>query len=235
MTVTAPTTRALADFLAANRMPGQRSMNAISLLRRERGRRNTPAPTPRPLAARASEWLLGRVVAEVERRGGETQIEGLYSTECLEVVDKQDGMVLAHAEGWRAYGRQRARRVSLSYLWGRDDAGSGPWAVRVAGNVTTVAEALEWLTPAAVKQAMARGLRVRRQGDVYAVETNQVHDGRGVDALPESHVWRPDTRHLVHRPEDRRRHRPLRLPYPVRFVPQTAYAMGRSGGRVDAD
>ncbi|MDI6521696.1 hypothetical protein QMA61_36590 [Streptomyces coelicoflavus] len=31
------------------------------------------------------------------------------------------------------------------------------------------------------------------------------------------------------------KHRPLRLPYPVRFVVQSAYEMGRSGARGNGD
>ncbi|MFF8618962.1 hypothetical protein [Streptomyces sp. NPDC015350] len=173
---------------------------------------------------------------EIERRGGETEIEGNYGTVYLEMVDRHEGMVLIHAEGWRTYGhRHPARWASLSYLWGPDDAGAGPWAARVPGTVTTVAGALSWLTPAKVKRAEAKGLRVRRQGDVYAIETTKAHDGKGADWLPESHMWRSTTRYLLHRPKDGRRHRPLRLPWPVRFVPQTAYTMGRTSTRANAD
>jgi hypothetical protein len=176
------------------------------------------------------------VYREIRRRGGETEIEGTYGTEYLTIADRAGRLVLAHAEGWRSYGkRQPARRASLSYLWGPDDAGSGPWAVRVPGTITTVAAALDWLTPAAVKEAQQEGRRVRRQGDVYAVETTARRDGRGLADLPDSHEWRPTTRTLVHRPEDGRKHRPLRLPFPVEFIPQRAYEMGRSGARGAAD
>ncbi|MEU5958152.1 hypothetical protein [Streptomyces sp. NPDC047525] len=224
---------ALATHLAEHQMPGQRSKTAITLLRRERARRNAPMSTPPPLRERARERLLKRIDQEIEHRGGETLIEGNFGNTYLEISDRRDRLVLAHAEGWRAYGKQSARRSRLSYLWGPDDTGSGPWAVRVPGTVTTVADALEWLTPTEVKKARDKGLRVRRQGDVYAVETTPAHDGKGV--LPDSHDWRPKTRHLVHQPEDGRRHRPLRLPWPVRFVAQTAYEMGRTNTRGDAD
>jgi hypothetical protein len=125
------------------------------------------------------------------------------------------------------------RYVELAYLYGTDDA--GPWAVRVPGTVRSVAEGLSWLTPAAVAKAQAEGRRVRRQGDVYAVETTARRDGRGVADLPEAHEWRASTRYLVHNPDDGRKHRPLRLPYPVEFIPQRAYEMGRSGARGAAD
>ncbi|MFD3422464.1 hypothetical protein [Streptomyces decoyicus] len=226
---------ALAAHLSAHGLPGQRSATAITLLRRRRARRNQPSPEPAPLAERAGARRHAAVMREIRRRGGETAIEGRYGTVHLALVDRSGGMVLAHTEGWRAYGKSPARRMSLSYLWGPDDAGSGPWAVRVPGTVTTVDGALEWLTPAEVTRALARGRRVRRQGDVYAVETTRAHDGTGAGWLPPSHEWRPGTRFLVHRPDDGRRHRPVRLPWPVRFVQQTAYEMGRTGSRANAD
>lgn len=225
---------ALALYLAERRMPGQRSKTAITLLRRERRRRTSPQPALPPLADRARARRWASIMDEISRRGGETEIVGNFGTTYLEIADRHDGMVLLHAEGWRSYGRQPARTVRLSYLWGPDDAGSGPWAVRIPGTVTTVTDAVDWLTPAAVKNAQARGLRVRRQGDVYAVETTRAHDGHGSELLPASHEWRP-TRFLVHKPEDGRRHRPLRLPWPVRFVRQSAYEMGRTNTRGDAD
>ncbi|AWI32654.1 hypothetical protein [Streptomyces tirandamycinicus] len=226
---------ALAAHLAAHHMPGQRSKTAIARLRLERRRLNAPLPTTRPLPERAHDRLWTSAIREIRRRGGETEIESNYGTADLEITDRKNRMVLMHAEGWRRYGKQPARRAQLSYLWGPDDAGSGPWAVRVPGTVTTVADALEWLTPADVKKALEKGLRVRRQGDVYAVETTPAHDGRGVELLPESHEWRPATRYLVHRPEDGRRHLPVRLPWPVRFVQQSAYGMGRTSARAAAD
>ncbi|MFC8538080.1 hypothetical protein ACFUJY_29770 [Streptomyces sp. NPDC057249] len=226
----------LAAHLAKHGMPGQRSKTAIARLRRERERRTLPPRKPLPLPDRVLERQLAAVAQEIQRRGGETAIAGRTSLACLTISDRRDGLVLVHAEGWRHYSRRvPARYARLSYLWGPDDAGSGPWAVRVAGTITTVADALDWLTPADVKKAQDRGLHVRRQGDVYAIQTTARRDGEGAELLPESHEWRPSTRYLVHRPEDGRRHRPLRLPWPVRFVQQTAYGMGRTNSRSDAD
>lgn len=225
----------LASHLAEHDFPGRRSQRAIATLRAERRRRNAPIPVRVPLSQRVHTWLLDRATAEIHRRGGETEIKGKYGTTYVDISDRQNRMVLMHAEGWRAYGRSPARWVGLSYLWGPDDAGSGPWAVRVPGTVTTVADAVSWLTPATVKKAQQQRLRVRRQGDVYAIETTPGDDGNGADRLPKSHEWRHETRHLLHRPEDGRRHRALRLPWPVQFVPQTAYEMGRTNRRADAD
>ncbi|MGC4950998.1 hypothetical protein ACLQ2N_33005 [Streptomyces sp. DT224] len=226
----------LAAHLAEHGMPGQRSKTAITRLRRDRERRTLSPPKPQPLAARLRARQLAAATQEIRRRGGETAITGRTSLARLKITDRRDGLVLVHAEGWRHYSsRVPARYARLSYLWGPDDAGSGPWAVRVAGTITSVADALDWLTPADVKKGLEKGLRVRRQGDVYAIETTPKRDGDGAALLPESHEWRPSTRYLVHRPEDGRRHRPLRLPWPVRFVQQTAYGMGRTNSRSDAD
>ncbi|WP_329317191.1 hypothetical protein OG723_44375 (plasmid) [Streptomyces sp. NBC_01278] len=226
----------LSAHLSQHNLPGQRSAPAIRELRAARAQLAAPRPARPPVAERVRAWLFDRAEDEILRRNGDNRIVGQYGTTWLEITDRQEGMVLLHAEGWRSYGkRQPARLARLSYLWGPDDAGAGPWAVRVAGTVTTVAEALTWLTPAEVAAAEAKGRRVRRQGDVYAVETTRAHDGRGLDLLPDSHEWRASTRYLLHRPADGRRHRALRLPWPVRFVPQTAYEMGRTNTRTNAD
>ncbi len=179
-------------------------------------------------------------LGEVERRGGETKIEGRYQTQylALEDEDRAAGMVLFHAAGLRQYSRRfGARWATLSYLYGVDD--NGPWAVRVPGTITTVHDALAWITPKAVSKAIAAGLRVKRQGDVYAVETTPAKDGTWDDSADAdvfaAHRWNPATRRLVHIPADGRKHRPLQVTYPVRFVPQRVYAMGRNGGRANGD
>ncbi|MFF4188143.1 hypothetical protein ACFYZ9_33610 [Streptomyces sp. NPDC001691] len=171
-------------------------------------------------------------MAEIERRGGETDIEGEKRSTPLSVVERTDGIALLRAVGWRWYGKRvKPRMVELAYLYGKDDA--GPWAVRVPGAATTVTEGLSWLTPAAVVKARAAGRRVRRQGDVYAIETTKGRDGRG--ELPDAHEWRPETRRLVHRPSDGRKHRPLVLPWPVEFAVQRTIAMGRGNGWSEGD
>jgi hypothetical protein len=117
-------------------------------------------------AARKQELAIIR--AEISRRGGETSIEGKYGTETLRLTDESRDehgrlLVVYHCEGWRQYGsRHPARLASLSYLCGTDD--NGPFAVRIAGTITTVSAAIAWLTPAA-----ARKPGTVRQGNVYAV------------------------------------------------------------------
>ncbi|MGW2181280.1 hypothetical protein ACWCXX_24905 [Streptomyces sp. NPDC001732] len=239
-TVPVHNSRALAAYLAEHDMPGRRSMTAIDNLRRARAK-NRPAPVPatRPTPAdRLRVRLTRQAVAEIARRGGETYIEGekgrVADTLSITERDKATGTMLLRASGWRYYSRAfGSRHVELAYVYGTDDA--GPWAVRVPGTITSLAKALEWMEPAEVTKARTSGRRVRRQGDIYAIETTRAHDGKGSENLPDAHEWRPGTRYLVHRPEDGRRHRPLKLTVPVRFVRQRVLEMGRSGHRAYGD
>jgi hypothetical protein len=182
--------------------------------------------------------------AEVERRGGETVIAGLYRTEELGISDEAGGLAVLHTAGFRAYSRGHGCHwATLSYLCGTDD--NGPWAVRLPGTITTVAAAQYWVTPAAVHRAVRLGRRVRRQGDIYAIEMKRQgdtasgwigddwrwQDGRRVT----SHWWDAETRYLKHRPEGGKRHRPVKISWPVRFVQQNVYGMGRGMGRGPGD
>ena len=240
----------LAEQLRAANLPGKRSKTAIIRLRRERAARKAPLPQPLPLTQRANAWLAARYMAEIERRGGETSIASGDRASALRdnplaVTDRTDGLTLLHVAAWRYYSRAHgSHRATLSYLCGRDD--NGDWAARVPGTITTVAGALAWLTPAAVKHALAAGRHVDRQGDIYAIATTSAHaaptgwigdDWRtGPDGPQTSHHWDAVTLTLTHHPEDDRRHAPLHLPHhPVRFVQQSAYGHGRGAGRGAAD
>lgn len=227
----------LAQALRDMQLPGQRSKTAIAKLRRERrSRREATAPDWREserhgavllsLAARADARILARYTDEVARRGGEITIDSDSRSVPLAIADRTGGLVLLRADGWRKYGRDGHRRASLAYLCGREDGQT--WAVRVPATVTTVSGALYWLEPATVRDARRAGRRVARQGDMYAVETTKAHDGKG--ELPESHIWDAATRVLAH-PQ----HGTLSLPYPVRFIAQNAYGMGRGAGRAFGD
>lgn len=170
-------------------------------------------------------------VAAVRMRGeitGPTSFIGLYDRSDLEVTDRQivdgDALLLEHVEGWHAYrGGAPARYRAASYIGGISGDGTGAWAARVSSSITSVRGALEELEPAAVKNAREKSKRVVRQGDVYAVETTPAHE----DAYaPGRHDWDRETRVLSH-PE----HAAVTIPYPVRFVEQTARAMVGSGAR----
>jgi len=178
----------------------------------------TATPAENPLTA---------YTAEIGRRGGETSIENYKdSYRHLAITSTQDGLYLLHVESWRYYKRATPRLAALSYLCGPEDGQL--WAVRIPGTITSVPAALAWLEPPAVFRARCAGKLAVRQGDVYAVATNRAHDGRG--ELPGRHTWDPATRVLSH-PQ----HPALHLPYPVRFIPQRAYGMGRGAGRANGD
>ena len=238
----------LATVLREQNLPGQRSKTAITKLRRDRARRREATVRTTTVADRARERMVALYTAEIERRGGETSINGRYGTEYLYPSgrDLRAGLVLLHAEGYRDYGSRKGCHWSrLSYLCGTDD--SGRWAVRVPGTITGTWAAVSWLTPAAVQRAIRLGRRVRRQGDVYAIEmkrqgdtkTGWVGDDRRRDPATgqwiTSHHWNADTRYLTHHPEDGRKHKPVRVSYPARFVQQRAYGMGRTGARGAGD
>lgn len=181
----------------------------------------------RELAPRRSlmQRLAERYIAEIDRRRGEVRIETErgHADVTLGIVDHRDGLTLLHCEGWRAYSRSFGNRhASLSYLCGRDDAGL--WAVRVPGTIITVADGLAYLEPAAVSAARAKGRRVIRQGEVYAVES--VRDS-GLHRLPAGHTWAPATRLLSHEGG----HAPLHVPFRARFIAQNGLGMGRGAGR----
>ncbi len=224
--------RRLAAHLAEHHLPGQRSMTAIARLRKQRAAHRLPAPRPLPVRERLNARLVAAAGAEIRRRGGEISIDGDRASVGLLVWDRDPGrrIALVGARGWRQYSKSYgARPAVLAYLYGTDDAGR--WAVRVPGTVRTVAEALAWLEPAEVTQARAAGRQVLRQGDVYAVQTRPGRDGTGAGELPEEHRWNPTTRYLTHHPADGRKHRPLRVPFPARFLRQRTYQMGRGTGR----
>jgi hypothetical protein len=225
--------RELATALRERGLPGQRSMTRIKQLRRERRARNRTVielgtPGDR-LRARLHERLVDIYTDEIHRRGGELTIEDQFGNVApLKITDRQYHLALLHAEGWRAYGRAKPRYAQLSYLCGQEDGQT--WAVRVPGTIQSITGAVQWVTPAAVHHARISRRRIERQGDVYAIETSKPHDGGGAAELPENHTWDPVTRVLAH-PE----HRNLHLPYPVRFVRQNVYGMGRGAGRVYGD
>lgn len=239
-TVPAADSRALARFLSEQSLPGQRSMTGIDRLRRQRcanrpltRSHQIPPTTP---AERLHVKLTREAVAEIVRRGGEAVILGekerVSAALAITERDKVSRLMLLRAEGWRHYS-DGFRYIKLAYVYGTDDA--GPWAVRVPGTLATLEEALAWMEPAEVTKARAKGRRIWRQGDIYAIETTTAHDGKGAENLPAAHEWRPATRFLVHQPEDGHRHRPLKLTKPVRFVRQRVLEMGRSGARAYGD
>jgi len=177
------------------------------------------------LHQRFENRILDRYVPEIEDRGGETEIEEEHGTESLGLADYKDGLYLLRCEGYRYYSsRTGSYKARLAYLCGTDD--SGRWAVRVPGTTETTEEAVEYVTPRKVQEARAEGKHVKRQGDVYLVETSKAHDESG--ELPERHTWDEEKRKLYHdEPNTRQRHQAVYFPWPVHFVPQKSLEMGR--------
>lgn len=227
-TVTKP--ERLDKALKEHNLPGQRSKTAIIKLRRERQKRKMKQELV-PLKKRFERHVVERYGAEIERRGGETSIPTGPKNQRthLHIADRKDGLTLLRVAGWRWYSwRYGVAYQARSYLCGREDGQL--WAVRVPGTITTVSKALDWITPAAVKDAMSRGKIVVRQGDVYAIQTNRRWDGVGASDLPDNHTWDPETRTLRH-PE----HGTLHLPHHVRFILQRALPMEGGSDRVAGD
>lgn len=223
--------RTLATWLREHDLPGRRSQAAIERLWRERSAGHQSEPIP-SLEARLHARLTTRYAGEVQRRGGEVAIEGKRASDNvpLGLTDREQGMVLLHAEGYRYYSsRFGARWSTISYLCGHDV--SGDWALRVPGTITSVRVALTWSIPSEVEAARIGRRRHLRQGDVWCLETTPDRDGSG--ELPPHHVWDAERRRLVHEAARGQRHRSLRIQWPVRFVPQRALPMGRlpTGGR----
>jgi len=174
---------------------------------------------------------------EILKRGGEVDIEGKYDKEVIRITDgpygRKSRLCVLHCEGWRQYSRTfGARQARLSYLCGHDD--SGPWAIRVAGTITRVNNALSWITPRKVIKAIDQGKRVLRQGDIFAVEAKK-DESAGNMTINDTHVFYKKSRVLLHDPRDGRKHTPMVIDFPCRFEVQRAYQMGRSGLGAPAD
>jgi len=170
----------------------------------------------RELIARRDARLLAEGAAEANRRR-------LWTPTCspneasLWDYDPQAGIWLMGVEKKYHYSNRFGDWwVRAAWLCGRDEGRT--WAVRVPGTMASVAEALDWLTPAEVKRAQAEGRQVIRQGDVYFIQKKRRPDN--LRALRGTrHSFDPETRVVTH-PE----HRPVHLPWPAKAIRQTQLA-----------
>lgn len=201
----------------------------VARQRSERRRFSDPLPaTHGKFAHMAIERRRQVFVDEIARRGFDTVItsgSGAWrDAEDLElsVYDRQDGLWLLGAEGWRKYTRKYSAFATLRYLCGIDD--NGPWAVRVPGSCTTVEEALDYTIPAEVKRAHQTGRRVLRQGDVFAIEMRR--DGK--HELPRGHRFDVATRTLTHEGG----HETVMVPFPCKFITAQGLAPRRAYSRI---
>lgn len=116
----------------------------------------------------------------------------------FEVVDRvpRDRLALGVGEWWLDNSRRAGRwHKEVAILTGYEDGQR--WAKRVPPSTATVAAALDYLKPAAVKHAEESGRIVLRQGDVWLVERR-----RGADDMSAirgtAHVYDPAGRTVVH-------------------------------------
>lgn len=187
------------------------------------------ATSPR---ARAEAFLLRKAAEEVRRRGLGTRFlpapRTIVDWEAASSGGSAAVIALLRAEGWEKYGTRHFPRAA-AWLAGYGDGGW--WAVRVPTRIGSVAEAVEWLKPPAVKAAEAAGRWVGRQGDVYLVEvggeTGETDDLRAL--IGTRHAWDPASRTCWH-PE----HSPLVVPSEVAAVAAYPQRTVDSGGIVAA-
>lgn len=118
-----------------------------------------------PAHERITGILLDRALGEIRQRGLTVPYVREY-----EVADRapNEHMCLIRGWGWAEYTTHIGYGRNARWLYGQDD--NGPWAVRVPVTCRNVQEAVEWLTPAAVRHAVEAGRWVGRQGDVYLIE-----------------------------------------------------------------
>jgi hypothetical protein len=83
--------------------------------------------------------------------------------------DGKNRMAVIRVEGWINYSRRYGtfRKMSGLVLFDRDSKEYR--FLRVSPKITAVKEALDYIKPAAVKEAEAKGKEVIRQGDIYFV------------------------------------------------------------------
>lgn len=141
------------------------------------------------LDLRAAKFYYG--LREIERRGLTTPAG--WDDFGTQILDQVPGAWLIGGEGWYQYSRNFGSRYqSARYLCGFDD--NGIFSVRVPASCDTVAAALDYHVPAAVKNAQASGRWVGRQGDVWLIELKRGADN--MSDLPRGHQY--DSRTLTH-------------------------------------
>lgn len=131
-------------------------------------RRSLRAATDDPLLVPIQDRLRRRLVAiaaeQIRQRHLDTPAGWPDFGKTL--VDRKGSLWLISGAGWYEYSKRFGSRYQeAAYLCGRDDGQL--FAVRVPAPMRNVWEALEWLKPAAIRDAEARGLPVKRQGDIF--------------------------------------------------------------------
>jgi hypothetical protein len=120
--------------------------------------------TGRPLAERLQHRLVALCEEQILERNLSTPAG--WDEFAHVITDRAAGLWVVTGSGYYKYSaRAGSWHQSASYLCGREDGQY--WTVRLPGTITAVDEALQWLKPAAIRQAEAKGLPVKRQGDIY--------------------------------------------------------------------
>lgn len=190
----------------------------------------------------AEQVLIGRTNAQIHARNIRVPFDFTWEDNQVKVtvMERQinPNMWLVHY-AWKARNRnvwgdtQKATRDKhASFLCGTEDGQD--WAVRVPGTLYTIKDALHWITPGPVRQAIKKGKTVYRQGDMYFIplqisgpDLDALYGSghtaaRGTDGITVTHGQHPDL--LLPN---------LRNRYSWRAVSQMQ--MGNSNSRTGAD
>ena len=201
--------------------------NEIASLQRQREKKISETI---PFAQRDGLKRYAVVIRLAKREIQRRDIEGVGFIRYPEQVynyDPETHTWLVGTERYQEYTSSKGYYRKAKWLFGRDDAGR--WAVRVPSTCWTVKESLDWLKPAAVRQAEAEDRWVVRQGDVYLVElkTSMIN----TDGLPRSHRYDSETRTFYHEV-----HKPVVVPEHVKGVRVFVQSqIDPRGGRLYAD
>jgi hypothetical protein len=123
----------------------------------------------------------------------------------LEVLDKSESAVLV---------RFGSELGTQHFIFGKDGAEGRPFTTQVGRKIKTLADAFDFLMPKIVKEAIAQGLDVKRQGDWFFIPIEEPENKRScirhcywtadrrVDAEPDPHILYfgysfNETRHTV--------------------------------------
>lgn len=113
---------------------------------------------------------------------------------------------------------------SAAWLCGKDNGHY--FVVRVTSTCNTVQEAIDFMTPATVSKAIAKGLKVKRQGDIWLIPSKSYNAGEIEGSRHVLKISKSNQKHarLIH-PE----HKTIRLYSPHIAVVGKRVSSGRSG------
>lgn len=126
--------------------------------------------------------LIDRTIKQLKNRNLVTPygFENKNAVKSRDILDRQTkpSLWILGVNYYAKYSSRASWWISASYLAGHSD--KQDWAVRIPSTITTVQEALYWLTPRPVRQALEKGKEVYRQGDIYFVPVKLPENDFGV-------------------------------------------------------